>query len=260
MTRLDWDSAGSREYEKGVDKGVLYADGSDGVAWNGLMSISEKPSGGDLQPYYVDGQKFYVDNAPEEYAATITAFTYPDELEACEGILPYNAGLLLTAQRRLQFGLAYRTMTGNDVTPNASYKLHLIYNARMAPSDREFTSDSDKPSPATFSWDIQAQPINVSGFRASAHIVIDSDTVSGPALSDIEDILYGTDIDQPRMPTLSELSAAIDAYADLLITDLGDGTAVITGTGVTDIDADTYTIDWPTVVAIDANTYLVSSS
>lgn len=260
MTRLAWDGIGDRTYERGVDKGVLYVDGSDGVAWNGIISVSEKPSGGDLQPYYVDGELYYIDNSPEAYAATIAAFSYPDEFEACEGIRSFNTGIELTDQPRAQFSLTYRTIVGNDVQTNASYDLHLIYGARISPSDRDFSSDADKVNPATFSWDIQAVPVPIPGYRGTAHIIIDSATISGPALSSIEDILYGTDVDQPRMPTLAELSAAIDAFADLVVTDLGDGTAVITGTGVTDIDANTYTIDWPSVVEIDANTYSVSSS
>jgi hypothetical protein len=260
LTRLSWDSIGDRLYEKGVDRGVLYAADFDGVAWNGLSSVTEKPSGGSSESYYIDGEKFTQSSTPEDFAATISALTYPEEFDACDGIEQYNSGMFLTGQPRKPFGFTYRTLIGNDVAADAGYKIHVVYNAVVSPTDRDNKTVSDTVNPIAFSWDVETVPVQVPGFRSSAHIVLDSRTIRGLALSAIEDILYGSGSDAPRLPTISEISLAIDAYADLLVTDYGDGTATISGTGVTMIDANTYTTSWPSVVELDVNTYSVTSS
>lgn len=259
MPRIIWDATGDHVYERGIDRGVLYVDGSIGVPWNGLVSVSEKPSGGDPQPYYIDGEKFYQESASEDFAATISAFTYPDEFDSCEGIGSYNKGLLVTAQPRTQFGIVYRTLIGNDISTDQGYKIHLVYNAMVAPTQRNNDTESEQVNPLLFSWDIQTVPVQVIGFKSTSHIVIDSRTVKGLALSAIEDILYGNSVDDPRLPTVAELSTVIDSYDDLIVTDNGDGTATISGIGVTMIDANTYTINWLSVIQLDTNTYSVSS-
>ena len=260
MTRLIWDSIGDRSFERGVDRGVLYVDGLDGVAWNGLASVSENPSGGGPQPYYIDGDKFNQESISEDFTATISAYTYPDEFNSCDGIESYNNGLFLTAQPRKSFGFTYRTLIGNDVSSNAGYKIHIVYKAMAVPTNKNNVSESEQVNPLLFAWNIQAVPVPVPGFKNTAHVVIDSTIIGGPALSVIEDILYGNGMNAPRIPSITELSDAIDVYAGLIVIDYGDGTATISGVGVTMVDTNTYTIDWPSVIEIDANTYEVSSS
>lgn len=259
MTRIAWDSAGQHLYETGVDRGVLYVAGFDGVPWNGLNAVTEKPSGGTPESYYIDGEKFAQSSLSEDFSATISALTYPDEFDACDGIAQIDAGFFLTNQPRKPFGFTYRTMIGNDITANAGYRIHLVYNAMVSPTGRDNKSASDTVNPVGFSWDIETVPVQIAGFKSSAHITVDSRTIRGLALSALEDILYGSASDAPRMPTVSEISLLIDSFADLVVTDNGDGTATITGTGVTVIDVNTDTISWPSVIAIDANTYSVSS-
>jgi hypothetical protein len=259
LSRIVWDATGDRFYERGVDRGVLYVENFDGVPWNGLISVDEKPSGGDIQSYYMDGQKYFQETSSEDYSATITAFTYPDEFEFCEGIIPYTTGMFLTAQSRKSFGFTYRTLIGNDVTSEDGYKIHIIYGAMATPTDRNNVSVSDQINATSFSWDIQAVPVIIPKFKGTAHIVIDSRTIKSLALSEIEDILYGNDSNAPRIPDISEVGAMIDSFADLMVIDNGDGTFTISGDGVTEIDANTYTIDWPSVVEIDSNTYQVTS-
>jgi hypothetical protein len=259
LARMAWDQVGDRLYERGVDRGVLYVDGSSGVPWNGLTSISEKPSGGDLTPYYIDGQRFYQNSANEEFLATLTAYTYPDEFESCEGITEYNVGMFLTGQDRLPFGLCYRTKVGNDVSLDLGYKLHILYNAMVPPTDRTNDTESESVNPLLFSWDVQVVPIQIPGFKPTAHIVLDSRVINGSALSAIEDILYGNSMNDARLPLISELSSVIDAQAALIVIDNGDGTATIIGDAVTEIDANTYNINWPSVTEIDEDTYNVAS-
>ena len=260
MTRIIWDSIADRVIEMGVDRGVLYVDGSDGVAWNGLTGITEKPSGGTSTPYYIDGEKFIQTSSSEDFSATIAAITYPDEFDACEGVGQYNAGLFLTGQPRKSFGISYRTQIADPAMAASAYKIHIVYNAMVNPTNRGNTTLSATPAPLAFSWDVETVPVEAPGFKSSAHFVIDSRTIRGAALSAIEDILYGDDSDAPRMPTVSEMSLIIDSFADLQVTINGDGTATISGVGVTMIDANTYSIYWPSVIEIDANTYSITSS
>lgn len=259
MTRIIWDAVGERKYERGVDRGVLYVDGLDGVPWNGLVSVDEKPSGGDIQAYYIDGDKYYQEGSPESYAATISALTYPDEFELCEGVASFNTGLYVTAQPKKQFGFSYRTMIGNDAVQDGDYKIHLVYGVLASTSDRSNVTQSDQVGLTSFSWDIQSTPVAIPNFKASSHIVIDSRTIRDAALTEIEAILYGDDSNSPRLPDISEISVTIDSFADLMVIDNLDGTFTISGVGVTEIDINTYTIDWPSVVEIDANTYRITS-
>ena len=259
MTRLAWDSVSDRVIQMGIDRGVLYVDGFDGVAWNGLSSVAENPSGGVPQPYYIDGEKFAQDSSAEDFVATISAITYPDEFDTCEGVAEYNAGMFLTGQPKRSFGFSYRTLIADPVSTDAAYKIHVVYNAMISPTTRTNVSITDTPNPLAFSWAIETVPVQAPGFKSSSHIVIDSRTIKGLAFSAIEDILYGSDTDAPRLPSISEISNTIDSFADLQVTDYGDGTATISGDGVNVVDANTDIINWPSVVELDANTYSVSS-
>lgn len=205
MTRLEWGAAGERYYEAGVDRGVLYVDGV-GVPWNGLVSVAEAPSGGDATPYYIDGVKYLNRAAPEEFGATITAFTYPDEFSACDGSEQIGWGLYATQQRRRPFSFAYRTKVGNDLDGvDAGYKIHLVYNALAAPSQRANATFADTTTPGNFSWTLTTTPPAISQRQRTSHLVVDSRTASDTMIARVESILYGTDAAPPRMPSVAEL-------------------------------------------------------
>lgn len=266
MPRINWNANGERYYEAGIDRGVLYTQGNPGVPWSGLISVSEKPSGGGSVAYYIDGQKYINMSASEEYAATLQAYTYPDEFEVCDGtagVDSQSAGLFVMHQRRQSFGLAYRTMIGNDVSESLAYKLHIIYNALVAPSDRSFTSITDTISTSNFSWDITATPPLISGFRPSSHIVIDTRIAHPGAISDVEDILYGTDSTSARLPDLSELVTVFQTNALFIVVDNGDGTWTATAPDDLDViefsDDSHFTITWSSAVPISDTEYTLSS-
>lgn len=222
MTRLVWDTVGERVFEAGVDHGVLYVDGSDGVAWNGLTSVSESSSGAELAEYYIDGIKYHQVLASEEFVASIEAFTYPEEFEVCDGTRPVGNGLFATQQPRKSFGMAYRTKVGNDVEGlEYGYKIHLVYNALAAPSSRQRSSLSDSVEPMSFSWSITTKPPTYVGFKPTAHLVIDSRETPHDLMADITDILYGNDNAPARLPSADELISIFTTFQTSYI-DAGD--------------------------------------
>lgn len=261
MPRLDWYAVGSRTYEVGVDRGVLYIDSQPGVPWNGLTSVSESATGGEAKAYYIDGVKYLNISTPEEFQATITAFTYPDEFGQCDGTAQVRTGLFVTQQRRKSFGMSYRTKIGNDLTPDHGYKIHLIYNALAAPSDRSHSTISDSTDPNDFSWTVTTRPPVTAGYHRTAHIVIDSRYTDPVTLAAVEDILYGTDILSASLPTLAELATIFDTVTTLVVTDNGDGTFTVEGpaSAVEMLDERTFQINWPTAVYLDEVSYTVSS-
>lgn len=199
MTALVWDEIGKRLYETGVEQGVLYPMKSNGeydigVAWNGLTNVTESPEGADANPQYADNKKYLNLISAEDFKGTIEAFTYPDEFEECDGSKEIAPGVTIGQQNRKLFGFAYKTAIGNDTDgTDHGYKIHLIYGAMAAPSERAHETINDSPSPLTFSWSISTTPINVPGFKPTAHLVIDSTKVSAEILKKIEDTLFGTD-------------------------------------------------------------------
>jgi hypothetical protein len=211
--QLVWNAVGERTFEVGVDHGVLYIDGIDGVAWNGLISVNESPSGGDVTPYYVDGIKYLNVAAAEEFEATVEAYTYPDEFGVCDGTAPVKNGLFATQQPKKSFGLSYRTKIGNDVDgADHAYKIHLVYKAMAAPSDRQHHSMSDSIDPFNFSWKIVTKPPTFIGYKPTAHFVIDSREVPSDLMNQISDILYGTADTAPRLPSVPELLFIFTEY------------------------------------------------
>jgi hypothetical protein len=260
MARINWDASGAHVYEAGVDRGVLYVGTQPGVAWNGLTSIDERPSGGAATPYYIDGMKYLNVPAAEEFAATISAFTYPDEFGVCDGTVQVVRGLFALTQRRQPFGLSYRTKVGNElVGNNYGYKIHLIYGALAAPSQRTNSSLKDSSDPTNFSWDITTLPPAISGFRNTSHLVLDSRLAPSDTLSEVEDILYGTDTDAARIPSLAELVAAFTGFT---VTDNEDGTFTVTGPSdsVEMLDSDTFQIISSTATFIDSDSYTLASA
>lgn len=199
MAKLVWDQTGDRLYETGVSKGVLYpiqSDGaySKGVAWNGLSSVTESPSGAEANPIYADDMKYLNLLSAEEFSATIEAYTYPDEFAECDGSADIATGVSIGQQKRKVFGLCYRTVLGNDVDSNDhGYKLHLIYGCMAAPSEKAYASINDSPEAITFSWEVSTTPVNVTGFKPTASITIDSTKAKKEKLTALEEILYGKD-------------------------------------------------------------------
>lgn len=194
---ITWDEAGARFYETGVDHGVLYpriADGSYpvGVAWNGLVSVTESPEGAEATPLYADNIKYLNLLSAEELNATIEAFTYPDEFELCDGSVKPVIGVALGQQGRQTFGLCYRTIVGNDVEGNEhAYKLHLLYGCTASPSEKAYNTINDSPEAITFSWEVTTIAEIVTGYKPTALITIDSRTADATKLAALEVILYG---------------------------------------------------------------------
>lgn len=199
MSKLVWDKTGERYYETGVKQGVLYPIQKDGtyslgVAWNGLTAVTESPSGAEATPLYADDIKYLNLMSAEEFGATIEAYTYPDEFADCDGSAPLAAGVMAGQQTRKTFGLCYRTVFGNDVDGNNhGYKLHIIYGALAAPSEKAYATINDSPEAIIFSWEVTTTPVNVTGFKPTSTIVIDSTKADSTKLAALEDILYGKD-------------------------------------------------------------------
>lgn len=199
MSKLKWDQTGERLYETGVRNGVLYPLGSNGtypkgVAWNGLTAVTESPSGAEATPLYADDIKYLNLMSTEEFGATIEAYTYPDEFAECDGSAALATGVQIGQQARKTFGLCYRTALGNDVVGNDyGYKLHIIYGALAAPSEKAYATINDSPEAITFSWEVTTTPVNVTGFKPTASITIDSTKANAVKLAALEEILYGKD-------------------------------------------------------------------
>lgn len=212
MSKLVWDQTGERLYETGVKQGVLYVQDAGGtypkgVAWNGLTTVTESPSGAEATALYADDIKYLNLISTEELGGTIEAYTYPDEFAECDGSASIATGVYIGQQARKTFGLCYRTTLGNDVDNNAhGYKLHLIYGAIAAPSEKAYNTINDSPEAITFSWEFSTTPVNVNGFKPTASITIDSTKVDAEKLSALEKILYGDTEVEPRLPLPDEVA------------------------------------------------------
>lgn len=210
MPKIKWDQTGERFYETGVSKGVLYPyannDYAKGVAWNGLTNVSESPEGAEATPLYADNIKYLNLMSAEEFKATIEAYTYPDEFAACNGEASLQNGVSIGQQKRSQFGLSYQTKIGNDVDSELGYKIHLVYGALAAPSEKAYATVNDSPEAITFSWEISTTPVEVPGFKPTASLVIDSTKVDAEKLAAFEKILYGDETNEARLPLPSEVA------------------------------------------------------
>ena len=219
MAKLVWDKTGDRLYETGVKNGVLYIPTagvySKGVAWNGLTAVTESPSGAEATALYADDTKYLSLMSAEEFGATIEAYTYPDEFAACDGSAELADGVMIGQQKRSTFGLCYKTTIGNDTEGNDhGYKLHIIYGAQAKPSERAYASINDSPEAITFSWEITTTPVNVTGAKPTASLVIDSTKADPSKLAALEDILYGKDgepANEPRLPLPDEIKTLMTA-------------------------------------------------
>ena len=212
---LVWDADGKRYYETGVDHGVLYLRDetgayTKGVAWNGLTAVSEAPSGAESNPQYADNIKYLNLVSAEEFSATIEAFTYPDEFEVCDGSATLATGVSIGQQNRKTFGFSYRTKIGNDVAgQDLGYKIHLVYGCLAAPSERGYQTVNDSPEALTFSWEVSTTPVPVTGFKPTATVTINSRTTDPAKLKSLEDLLYGTNTAEARLPMPDAIAALI---------------------------------------------------
>lgn len=205
MAKIKWDQEGKRLYETGVSNGVLYvhSGGSyqNGVAWNGLISVTESPSGAEATPIYADNIKYLSLTSAEEFAASIEAYTYPDEFAECDGSAELATGVTIGQQKRKKFALVYKTIIGNDTENEAhGYKLHIIYGCQAAPSERAYTTVNDSPEAITFSWEISTTPVEVADRKPTSILTLDSTKVGPVKMKKVEDKLFGDD--STGQPTL----------------------------------------------------------
>ena len=247
MTALTWDQVGERLYETGVDHGVLYIPDESGAyeeghAWNGLTTVTESPTGAESSPQYADNIKYLNLVSAEEFGATVEAFTYPDAFAQCDGTAVPSPGIAVGQQSRKQFGLAYRSRVGNDLDgTDHGYKLHLIYGALAAPSEKAYATINDSPEAITFSWEVTTTPVQVQDLKPTALLTIDSTVVDADALKSLEDILYGTAGVDARLPLPDEVIALFS----------GSVTSVrLAGANAPTYDAATHVVTLPAVVGV----------
>lgn len=211
MSKIVWDKIGERLFETGLDHGVLFPAGDNGsyesgVAWNGLSAMNEKPSGAEVTAIYADNIKYLNLMSAEDFSATAEAYTYPPEFEPCDGSVEVAPGVIITQQNRKHFGLSYRTLVGNDVVgQELGYKIHLVYGGLASPSEKNRQTVNDSPEAITFSWEISTTPVEVPGYKPTAHLIIDSTKTDAAKLAALENILYGSADTEPRLPLPSEV-------------------------------------------------------
>lgn len=224
MSKLIWDKSGERFWETGVSKGVLFpmsevpGEYANGVVWNGLVNVTKSPTGAEASAIYADNIKYLNLMSIEELEASLEAYTYPDEFAECDGSATVAQGVRIGQQPRKMFALAYQSKIGNDLDPELGYKIHIIYGCQASPSEESHDTVNDSPEAMTFSWDITTTPVNVSGFKPTASITIDSTKTNAAKLAQLEEILYGKDA------TTEPVAAAVPARLPLpaeIITILG---------------------------------------
>ena len=217
MAKLVWDATGERKYETGVRNGVLYVmdEGGTypkGVVWNGLTAVTESPSGAEATALYADDVKYLNLISAEEFGATVEAYTYPDEFAQCNGEASLVDGVTIGQQPRKTFGMAYRTVLGNDIENEShGYKLHLIYGAVASPSEKAYATINDSPEAITFSWELKTTPVVVDGFKPTASLTIDSTKANAEKLKALEDILFGSETGEARLPLPNEIATLMNA-------------------------------------------------
>ena len=213
MSKLVWDQTGQKTYETGVEQCALFQQSAEGtypkgVAWNGVTGVSEAPSGAEPTAIYADNVKYLSLMSAEEFGATITAYTYPDEFEACDGSAEIAEGVSVGQQDRVPFGLAYKTIIGNDTKQNNyGYKLHLIYGALAKPSNMDYKTVNDSPEAIEMSWEVSTTPVSVSGFKPTARLIIDGTKANPEKLAALEAIIYGSEEKEPRLPLPDEIAS-----------------------------------------------------
>lgn len=220
MAKLQWDEVGKRFYETGVDRGVLYLPNEQGkytkgVAWNGLTAVNQQPEGGEDNPQYADNIEYLNLTSAEKFKATIEAYTYPVEFEECDGTRSVANGVIIGQQTRKPFGFSYRTLIGNDTQgTDHGYKIHLIYGAKAAPTEKSYSTVNDSPEAITFSWSVSASAVPVPGFKPTAIITIDSREISKEGLAKLEEAIYGTDNKESNLPLPEDIFKMLESTGD----------------------------------------------
>ena len=257
--KIAWDEVGKKLYETGTDRGVLYPQAADGtypkgVAWSGLTGVTESPSGGDANDIYADNIKYLSLRAAEDFGATVTCYTYPDEWEDCDGSRSPVSGVVLRQQVRKPFGLCFRSIIGNDTEMNDhGYKLHLIYNATASPSERAYSTVNDSPEAIEFSYELTTTPIGVTGYKPVASVTIDSTKVAADKLAQLEQILYGVEGgSDPRLPLPDEVISILGGSSTPSVTVIPSRIELTVG--------DTYALDSQVVPAGTAITWSSSNT
>jgi hypothetical protein len=246
--RLSWDQVGERRFETGVDHGVLYVRDNAGgyqagVPWNGLTTVTESPSGAESNKQYADNMVYLNLKSAEEFGATIEAFTYPDEFAQCDGSAEPEPGVYIGQQTRKTFGFSYRTKVGSDTDPDLGHKIHVVYNADAAPSEKAYTTVNDSPEATGLSWEITTTAVEVGTiggveYKPTAQVTVDSTKVDPDAFAALEDVLYGTDGAEPRLPSPAE------------IVSMFSGSLTTVETQAPTYDAGTDTITIPSVAGV----------
>ncbi len=259
---LSWNNIGERESELGIDRCVLYVDGLDGVAWNGITSVVESPSGGEARPYYIDGVKYLNLSASEEFAGFISAFYSPAEFDLCDGSIALTNGVFARQQVRRPFCFSFRTKVANDVDGlDHGYKIHIVYNAMATPAARQYASLAEETEVSVLTWNITTRPIPFPGLQPTAHITIDSRTSPTYALRAIEKILYGSELEDARVPMPDEIYTIFTTPPPFVVTSLSGSTFSLDGPeGTVDIlDANTFQATADAIVMIDGAQYSATS-
>jgi hypothetical protein len=243
--RIVWDADKDRFFSAGVSQGVLYPQDVMGVAWNGLISVSENGEQ-DQEAHYFNGIRYHSQSLSSAFSGTISAYTYPDEFGPYTGI-----DGIFTNQSRLSFGLTYRT----------NREIHIVYNALTSPSKRAYSSTGSKMDPVVFEWDFTTLPVKIPGGKPSSHIVILTMECPPGAITDLETVLYGDDLTDPSLPLVEDIIEIFESNSTLRVTDNGDGTFTISGpdTAVYMTDADSFQINWSSLVMLDSTHYRISS-
>lgn len=266
MAKINWDSTGERQYELGIDRGVLYIPHqSVAVPWHGLTSV-ETVSDTTIEPFYFNGVKYFDNIATGDFQGSLRAFTYPDEFEEFDGVseLPTN-GLFVTGQQSSNvFHLSYRTMIGNDLEGlNRGYKIHVLYNLTVQPAVKSNKTLGDNPEAYEFGWNLYSVPMGVNGLKPSSHIVFDTTRMHPAAITELERVLYGTDETQPQVLSIDEFTDLLAVADDLIIVDHGDGTWSATGPEYyikRKLGSSEFAIENSNAVFLDEWTYQISSS
>ena len=215
MAKLVFNGVGDRLFETGVKKGVLYVMGDEGqyengVVWNGLTAVTEKPTGAETTNLYADDVKYVVIYGAEEFEATIEAYTYPEEFEQCDGSAVLTTGVNVGQQTRKTFAFCYTTSLGNDTQgQDFGYKIHIIYGCKAKPSEKSYSTINDSPEAVTFSWDVSTVPVPVEGMNPTATMVIDSTRVDPSKLKLLEEVLYGSSVEEARLPLPDEVKTLL---------------------------------------------------
>jgi hypothetical protein len=263
MTKLVWDQVGQREFEAGVDRGVLYLDDRSGVAWNGLTSVEEDFSGDETEPIHFEGEKVSELQTSGDFAGTLTALTYPDEFVEFDGSSSIEPGLIIDNQPAKFFHLCYRSLIGNDLEgTDHGYKIHILYNLIAEPSNTNRQTIGAEVTPLEFEWGLTSIPEIIPGYKPTAHAVIDSRNLNPEILEELEEILYGTETDEPYLPSLAELTQYIEEWGLIIIEDNGDGTWTARGPDelITMLDSTTFQITEANAEVFSGGAYTIQSS